>query len=99
MLLTLVYLICRKKINARSFSVETSSARDTNGHGTHIASILVGNQVNHTNYYYLEHGNARRVQSATLAINKVCDPCCPDTNFYVHLTMPLLVGMILYQFP
>ncbi|XP_035841435.1 subtilisin-like protease SBT4.12 [Helianthus annuus] len=67
----------RKIIGARSYIVDSKelSARDTVGHGTHVASVLVGNQVRHSSYYGLAHGIARGgVPSARVAIYKVCGP-------------------------
>ncbi|KAJ0490883.1 putative cucumisin [Helianthus annuus] len=68
--------VCNRKIiGARSYVVDSKelSARDTVGHGTHVASILAGNQVRHSSYYGLAHGIARGgVPSARLAIYKVC---------------------------
>lgn len=75
--------MCRKIIGARTFSIESAnhSARDTEGHGTHIASILAGNQVRHASYYGLAPGIARGgVPSARLAIYKVCNPSCMDID-------------------
>ncbi|KAK9050275.1 hypothetical protein SSX86_030755 [Deinandra increscens subsp. villosa] len=77
--------VCNRKIiGARSFSDDESnevSARDRTGHGTHVASILAGRQVRDANYYGLAQGIARGgVPSARLAVYKVCDPGCPDTN-------------------
>uniref|UniRef100_A0A251S4Z8 Putative peptidase S8, subtilisin-related protein n=1 Tax=Helianthus annuus TaxID=4232 RepID=A0A251S4Z8_HELAN len=54
--------VCNRKIiGARSFSSESRelSARDKDGHGTNVASILAGNQVRDANYYGLAHGIAR----------------------------------------
>ncbi|KAK1425829.1 hypothetical protein QVD17_21190 [Tagetes erecta] len=79
-----VNFVCnRKLIGARSFSVKGGepSARDTVGHGTHTASIAAGNQVSGANYYGLANGIARGgVPSSRLAVYKVCEPECPDTN-------------------
>ncbi|KAJ0727142.1 putative cucumisin [Helianthus annuus] len=81
--LVVVYLICRKIIGARSFSFESGelSARDKDGHGTHVASILAGNQVRDVSYYGLAHVIARGgVPSARLAVYKVCEQGCYDID-------------------
>lgn len=52
----------RKIIGARSYGTEKTdfSAKDENGHVTHIASIEVGNEVKGANVYGLRKGIARR---------------------------------------
>ncbi|KAK1425821.1 hypothetical protein QVD17_21182 [Tagetes erecta] len=79
-----ITFVCNRKIiGARTFSVESRelSARDKDGHGTHVASIVAGNQVGGASYYGLADGVARGgVPSARLAIYKVCDPDCADTD-------------------
>ncbi|KAJ0727148.1 putative cucumisin [Helianthus annuus] len=76
--------VCNRKIiGARSFGFESGelSARDKDGHGTHVASILAGNQVRDVSYYGLAHGIARGgVPSARLAVYKVCEQGCYDID-------------------
>ncbi|KAL5723138.1 hypothetical protein ACHQM5_006567 [Ranunculus cassubicifolius] len=65
----------RKLIGARYYSLAKTedSARDIEGHGTHAASITVGNNVAGANFYGLAKGKARgAVPSARIAIYKVC---------------------------
>ncbi|KAL5707197.1 hypothetical protein ACHQM5_025278 [Ranunculus cassubicifolius] len=75
-----------KLIGARFYpsSVESddNSSRDVAGHGTLVASIAAGNQVDNANFYSLANGNARGgVPSARLAVYKVCGPDgCPSEN-------------------
>ncbi|KAF1898012.1 hypothetical protein Lal_00032774 [Lupinus albus] len=63
---------CNKKlIGARFYVVE--SARDINGHGTHTASIVAGNNVPNASFYGLAQGTARGgVPSARIAAYKAC---------------------------
>nr|GEW49095.1 subtilisin-like protease SBT4.3 [Tanacetum cinerariifolium] len=68
---------CNKKvIGARFYSVsgKSFSARDKQGHGTHVASIAAGNEVKHASYFDLAQGTARGgVPSARIAAYKVCE--------------------------
>ncbi|XP_047335814.1 cucumisin-like [Impatiens glandulifera] len=51
---------------------DIKSPRDTLGHGTHIASIIVGNLVSSANFYGLGEGTARGgVPSSRIAVYKV----------------------------
>ncbi|KAL4586872.1 hypothetical protein LXL04_011517 [Taraxacum kok-saghyz] len=62
----------RKIIGARFYGME-ESVTDMIGHGTHVSSILAGNQVPKANYYGLAQGIARGgVPSSRLAVYKVC---------------------------
>ncbi|KAI3764265.1 hypothetical protein L2E82_14272 [Cichorium intybus] len=73
----------RKIIGARYYGIQ-DSVRDKHGHGTHVASIIAGSQVNKANYYGLAQGIARGgVPSARLAVYKACDVDC---NFNDILT-------------
>ncbi|PIA54548.1 hypothetical protein AQUCO_00900839v1 [Aquilegia coerulea] len=59
-----------------------SSARDTEGHGTHTASTVAGNQINKVSFYGLAPGNTRgAVPSARIAVYKVCwEDLCEDSE-------------------
>ncbi|KAK9064438.1 hypothetical protein SSX86_015820 [Deinandra increscens subsp. villosa] len=75
----------RKIIGARTFNIKSTemepSARDKDGHGTHVASIIAGNHIIDANYYGIAQGIARGgVPSARLAIYKTCDPDCEDID-------------------
>ncbi|KAK9050969.1 hypothetical protein SSX86_027594 [Deinandra increscens subsp. villosa] len=77
--------VCNRKIiGARSYSSKNmdGSARDRDGHGTHVASTIAGNQVIDASYYDVAKGIARGgVPSARLAIYKACDQqVCNGTN-------------------
>ncbi|KAL4587025.1 hypothetical protein LXL04_011674 [Taraxacum kok-saghyz] len=66
----------RKIIGARYYGI-AESVRDKVGHGTHVASIIAGSQVNNASYYGLAQGIARGgVPSARLAVYKACDQAC-----------------------
>ncbi|KAL4586992.1 hypothetical protein LXL04_011640 [Taraxacum kok-saghyz] len=66
----------RKIIGARYYGI-ADSVRDIHGHGTHVASIIAGSQVNNASYYGVAQGIARGgVPSARLAVYKVCEPDC-----------------------
>ncbi|KAK7316661.1 hypothetical protein RJT34_00287 [Clitoria ternatea] len=63
---------CNKKIIGARF-YEDDSARDSDGHGTHTASIVAGNKVENVSFYGLAQGTARGgVPSARVAAYKVC---------------------------
>ncbi|KAF5779636.1 putative tripeptidyl-peptidase II [Helianthus annuus] len=65
-----------KIIGARTFSLQSYnkfSARDTSGHGTHVASIISGREVIDASYYGIAKGIARGgVPSTRIAAYKVC---------------------------
>ncbi|OIV89156.1 hypothetical protein TanjilG_26019 [Lupinus angustifolius] len=63
---------CNKKIIGAIFYVD-ESVRDIDGHGTHTASIVAGNNVPSARFYGLAQGTARGgVPSARIAAYKVC---------------------------
>ncbi|KAF5189485.1 Subtilisin-like protease SBT4.3 [Thalictrum thalictroides] len=56
-----------------NFTLEEKSPRDINGHGTHIASIIVGREVKDASFLGLAKGTIRgAIPSARIAIYKVC---------------------------
>ncbi|XP_022957349.1 cucumisin-like [Cucurbita moschata] len=70
----------RKIIGARAYHIgksiapdEVNSPRDTNGHGTHTASIVAGGLVSQASLYNLGLGTARGgAPSARIAVYKIC---------------------------
>ncbi|KAI3960991.1 hypothetical protein MKW92_048131 [Papaver armeniacum] len=57
------------------------SARDSNGHGTHVASTLAGSVVKNVSLYGMASGTARGgMPSARLAIYKTCWGGCTDAD-------------------
>ncbi|PWA62051.1 subtilisin-like protease SBT4.3 [Artemisia annua] len=71
--------LVRKIIGARSYITHGKdlSARDNNGHGSHVASIAAGRNVRDASFYGIAQGIAKGgVPSARLAVYKVCDHYC-----------------------
>lgn len=72
-------IICiRKLIGARyytnSSSIKSRSARDQDGHGTHVAAIAAGNPVQGASYNGLGLGTARGgAPNSRIAVYRVCD--------------------------
>ncbi|RZC82187.1 hypothetical protein C5167_044973 [Papaver somniferum] len=57
------------------------SARDSTGHGTHVASTVAGSVVNNVNLFGIASGTARGgMPSARLAIYKTCWPLCEGAD-------------------
>ncbi|KAF9605445.1 hypothetical protein IFM89_017464 [Coptis chinensis] len=74
--LKLLFNVYNKLIGARFYDSKGLnsgvSVRDTQGHGTHTASIAAGNQVTNVSFFGLAQGNARgAVPSARIAVYKV----------------------------
>ncbi|KAI5642399.1 hypothetical protein M9H77_00613 [Catharanthus roseus] len=68
----------RKLIGARyytnSSSIKSRSARDQDGHGTHVAAIAAGNSVQGASYNGLGLGTARGgAPNSRIAVYRVCD--------------------------
>ncbi|XP_061353096.1 cucumisin-like [Gastrolobium bilobum] len=74
-------ITCNNKvIGAKYFNIESDytkedikSPRDTEGHGSHCASTIAGNMVNHASLLGFASGTARGgVPSARIAVYKIC---------------------------
>ena len=72
----ILIIIDRKIIGARVYNTEvdpSTSARDSEGHGSHTSSIAAGNVVKDVSFYGLGKGEGRGgVPSARIAVYKVC---------------------------
>lgn len=66
----------RKVIGARLYNSENGlddSVRDIEGHGSHTASVVAGNEVKGATFFGIAEGNARGgVPSARIAVYKAC---------------------------
>ncbi|KAL1551846.1 subtilisin-like protease SBT4.3 [Salvia divinorum] len=71
-----------KLVGARVYDgLQSDTARDEYGHGTHTASTAAGREVKNASFYGLGRGTARGgVPSARIAIYKACSPLCLETN-------------------
>ncbi|RWR75991.1 subtilisin-like protein protease SBT4.3 isoform X1 [Cinnamomum micranthum f. kanehirae] len=74
-----------KVIGARYYKFpeeDITSARDTDGHGTHTASTAAGRRVKGTSFFGIAQGSARgAVPSARIAVYKVCgEMSCSDSS-------------------
>ncbi|KAF5187057.1 Subtilisin-like serine protease, partial [Thalictrum thalictroides] len=82
MLLTYYSKLIGARFYTQTIDENHNSTRDTIGHGTHTASIAVGNQLNKASFYGLAPGNIRgAVPSARIAVYKVCwEDSCGDSE-------------------
>ncbi|KAE9622114.1 putative cucumisin [Lupinus albus] len=72
---------CNKKIIGARYYMDNKSARDSDGHGTHTASIAAGNSVPSASFYGLAQGTARGgVPLARIAAYKVCNEIGCESN-------------------
>ncbi|XP_047331638.1 cucumisin-like [Impatiens glandulifera] len=87
----LINFTCNNKIiGARYYNIkgdftetDIKSPRDTNGHGTHIASTIAGNPISSASFSGLGKGTARGgVPSSRIAVYKVCwsNNICADAD-------------------
>lgn len=80
LLYNIISIFFRKIIGAKYYQVngefppgDIQSARDTEGHGSHTASIVAGRSVSRASLYGLGSGTARGgVPSARIAVYKIC---------------------------
>ncbi|XP_065879442.1 subtilisin-like protease SBT4.3 [Euphorbia lathyris] len=70
-----------KLIGARYYGLESSTARDGDGHGTHTASTAAGRSVRNASFFGLANGTARGgVPSARIAAYRVCAAGCSGAD-------------------
>ncbi|XP_019153349.1 PREDICTED: CO(2)-response secreted protease-like [Ipomoea nil] len=68
---------CNRKIIGARYYVETPSARDNVGHGSHVASTAAGSLVDTASYYGQARGTARGGSpTSRIAMYRVCEYGC-----------------------
>ncbi|XP_061343550.1 cucumisin-like [Gastrolobium bilobum] len=90
-----------KVIGAKYFNIENDytkedikSPRDSDGHGSHCASTIAGNLVNHASLLGFASGTARGgVPSARIAVYKICWKFCYDADTLAAFDEAIIDGV------